>query len=302
MAAFQDYMPLPPNMEPHLKEALACVLRTPGSLMRPEVVLQVSLAYQVHESAALDLAIGLEYFHTASLLFDDLPAMDDAFERRGAPCLHLQCGDAGAILTALALVNRAYFLTWRAISHAQRDPQTHIQTEALVYLERQLGVHGLLNGQSMDLHFASLPQDLATNEQTAIGKTVSLIRLTLVLPAMLGGAPPQELQLLDRIAVFWGLSYQILDDLKDVLQTSAESGKTPSRDRSLGRPNIALVLGIANAAGRLTRLIALGDRALANLVRRCPDLRFLEALRADLSTDAEQLMQGALLQTAGDAA
>ena len=88
-----------------------------------------------------------------------------------------------------------------------------------------------------------------------MGKTVSLIRLTLVLPGILGGAAPDELQLLDRIAVCWGLTYQIVDDLKDVLHTSAESGKTHSRDVSLGRPNIALAIGIPAAVQRLSRLI-----------------------------------------------
>ena len=52
---------------------------------------------------AKDLAIALEYFHTASLVFDDLPCMDNALERRGVPCVHFAFGEAGAILTALAL-------------------------------------------------------------------------------------------------------------------------------------------------------------------------------------------------------
>ena len=67
-------------------------------------------------SRAKDLAIALEYFHTASLLFDDLPCMDNASERRGVPCVHLAFGEAGAILAALALINRAYALSWRAVS------------------------------------------------------------------------------------------------------------------------------------------------------------------------------------------
>jgi geranylgeranyl pyrophosphate synthase len=285
--AFTGYMPLPLTLEPHLREALGRVLQNPGSMIRPEIVWEIALGYGLPEAPATDLAIALEYFHTASLLFDDLPAMDDALERRGTPCVHVEFGDAGAMLAALALVNRAYALTWRA---AAAVPM-HSQRRALDYVECHLGVDGLLNGQSMDLHYASLPHDQRTTERTAIGKTVSLIRLTLVLPAMLGGASDNELHLLERIALFWGLSYQIVDDLKDVLQNSTESGKTPSRDLALGRPNLALTLGIERAAERLQRLIALGDRTLDRLVAMRPSVSFLRKLRLQLGEEAAQLTQ-----------
>ncbi len=290
-------MPLPGALEPHLREALSRVLNNPGSLMRPEIVLQVALGYGLPEGLATDMAIGLEYFHTASLIFDDLPAMDDATERRGITCVHIDFGDAGAILAALALVNRAYALTWRAVAGGAQDRQRR----ALEYVELNLGVDGLLNGQSMDLHYASLPHDRRTAERTAIGKTVSLIRLTLVLPALLGGASEKELQLLERVALFWGLSYQIVDDLKDLLQGSDESGKTTSQDLALGRPNLALTLGIEGAAERLLRLIGLGDRALDRLIALRPGVTFLRDLRADLGEEAAQLTQSVCSPAVGGA-
>src|ERR1035441_3461153 len=144
----------------------------------------------------------LEYFHTASLLFDDLPCMDDAQERRGVPCAHVVFGQAGAILAALALINRAYALTWSAVA---RTPQRQ-QPQALAYLERRLGVGGLLNGQSLDLHYFGLPHTRQMTDRIAQGKTVSLIRLTLVLPAMLGQASSRDIHLLERIALCWGLA------------------------------------------------------------------------------------------------
>lgn len=295
--AFTDYVPLPATLEPHLKEALGRVLENPGSMIRPEIVWEVAVGYGLPVASATDLAIALEYFHTASLLFDDLPAMDDALERRGTPCVHVEFGDAGAMLAALALVNRAYALTWRAAAAVRSDTQRR----ALEYVECRLGVDGLLNGQSMDLHFASLPHDQRTTERTAIGKTVSLIRLTLVLPAMLGGASDKELHMLERIALFWGLSYQIVDDLKDVLQNSNESGKTPSRDLALGRPNLALTLGIGHAAERLHRLIGLGDRTLNRLVVQRPGLAFLRNLRFELGEEAARLTQSVCAPAFGGA-
>lgn len=291
--AFTDSLSVPLDLEPHLKQALGRVLSNPGSLIRPEIALEIALSYGLPEGVATDLAIGLEYFHTASLIFDDLPSMDDALDRRGLSCVHVDYGDAGAILAALALINRAYSLIWRA---AVTCPPG-CQTRALLFVERLLGVDGLLNGQSMDLRYALLPHDLRTTEQIAIGKTVSLIRLTLVLPAILGGASNVELQLFERMALFWGLSYQIVDDLKDVLQPSTESGKTAARDLLLDRPNIALLLGAERAAKRLARLMGLGDRMLSRLVALNPSINFLETLRAKLGEEALQLTQSIGAQT-----
>lgn len=279
--AFSTSLPLPTVLEPNFQDSLRYVLGNPGTLVRPKLVYQMALAYGLDRESAEQLAIALEYFHTASLLFDDLPCMDNALERRSAPCAHLVFGEESAILTALALINRAYALTWRAVAGS---PQRR-QMRALEFVEQSLGIEGLLNGQSFDLHFATLPRTQQTIERIAIGKTVSLIRLTLGLPAMLGGASERELQQIERIALFWGLGYQILDDLKDVLQTSESSGKTAARDGLLNRPNIAVAIGVDAAVRRLTRLIALGDRVLERMIAVRPELGFLAQLRADLGDE-----------------
>lgn len=279
--AFSAGLPLPAALDPHLEEALRHVLDNPGSLIRPRMIYQMATAYGLQHDSAKDLAIALEYFHTASLLFDDLPCMDNATERRGVPCVHLAYGEAGAILAALALVNRAYAMSWRAVSGA--SPQ--IQSRALEYIEQRLGVEGLLNGQSLDLHYATLPHNRQTTETIARGKTVSLIRLTLVLPALIGGASARELQMLERIAHCWGLSYQMVDDLKDVLGNAAQAGKTVARDLLLDRPNAASAMGIPDAIQRLTRFIRIGDRTLFRILKTRPHLTFLEKLRSELEEE-----------------
>ena len=284
--AFTTSLAIPSVLDPNLEDAIRHVLDNPGSLVRPKLVFQMATAYGVEAAHAEELAVALEYFHTASLLFDDLPCMDNALERRGIPCTHLVYGEEGAILTALALINRAYALTWRAVVGSARTGQA----QALDFIERCLGVDGLLNGQSFDLHYATLPRTLESTDRVARGKTVSMIRLTLVLPAMLGGASRREIQLVERISLFWGLGYQTVDDLKDVLQNAAQTGKTTARDVSLGRPNVAAVIGIRGAVQRLTRLIQLGDRVLGRLLALRPELDFLERLRGALQQELERVM------------
>jgi len=138
-----------------------------------------------------------------------------------------------------------------------------------------------------------LPHSRETTESIARGKTVSLIRLTLVLPAMLGGASAREIQLLERIALYWGLSYQIVDDLKDVLQSAAEAGKTVAHDVLLDRPNIASAIGVEGAIERLNRFLHLGDCTLDSLLVSKPALSFLGKLRNDLQAELVRVTHSA---------
>lgn len=113
--AFVHSLPVAPGTEQHLAEALAETLDNPGSMFRAELAFRVARCFGQTEECSQDLAIALEYFHTASLLFDDLPAMDNAAQRRGAPCVHHVYGEGAAILAALAFINRAYSLVWKAV-------------------------------------------------------------------------------------------------------------------------------------------------------------------------------------------
>ncbi len=287
--SFFDALPLPSALDPGFEDALRHVLTNPGSLVRPRMVLRVAAAYGLDSSSAHNVAFAVEYFHTASLIFDDLPCMDNAIERRGVPCVHVEFGEATAILSALALINRAYALIWQSVAECPQHGRRHVMT----YIEKRLGVEGLLNGQSLDLHYATLPHTRETTEHIARGKTVSLIRLTLVLPAMLGGAPARETQLLERIAICWGLGYQIIDDLKDVLQNATDAGKTVARDELLDRPNIASAIGICAAVERLERLMSIGDTTLRRLLAHRPALSFLLNLRSDLEGELRQVTDSA---------
>ena len=292
-AAFAAGLPIPFDTERHLGEALAETLQRPGNFVRAELAYRVARASGVREEAGMHLATAMEYFHTASLLFDDLPSMDDATHRRGGMCIHHLFGEGPAILTALALVNRAYALLWRAI--AQGEPR-HAEP-ALAYAERYLGVGGLLNGQSQDLHYSQLPPSDRSPERIAMGKTASLIRLSLVLPALAGGAGPQAVRRLDRLAILWGLAYQILDDLKDVLHEAGRAGKTTARDALLDRPNLAITLGTDAALERLERLVEVSGHMVAQIVRMDGTLGCLVPPQHRLQHEAEA-MAGSLVGAA----
>ena len=116
----------------------------------------------------------------------------------------------------------------------------------------------------------------------------------------LGGAPAREIQLLERIALYWGLGYQMVDDLKDMLGSAIDAQKTVARDILLDRPNAAAVLGVSGAVNRLMRFLRLGDKTLGHLVKLRPQLHFLSKLRSDLEEELNRVTQDAFAMTAGD--
>jgi len=266
---YRTQFPLDGGVEAHLRAVIEDTLEHPGRLIRARLAYSLARSHALGAEVALALAIAIEYFHTASLLFDDLPAMDDALERRSRPCPHVVHGEGAAILGALAFVARGYALLWEALDGlptACRLPASRLVGECL-------GTGGILGGQARDLRFAEAQAGARDDAQrtaeevlrVAEGKTVALIRLTLLLPALAGGAREAELERLESLARSWGLAYQILDDFKDRLLTGAEAGKTTARDAALDRPNVVVAEGASAALRRLEDLVAVGRRETRQL-------------------------------------
>lgn len=260
-AALLRELPAAARSEPRLLAALRQNAAHPGKLIRGRLVATAARTHGLARPRALELAAALEYFHTASLVLDDLPCMDDAVQRRGQPCVHRVYGEATALLAALALINRAYALVARALA---RQPAA-VRRRAAAALDRCLGLEGLVGGQAWDLAFAQTDRSAAVVSRIAARKTGALLTLALELPAALARPTRAERRALAALAVYWGQLYQIADDLGDVLASSAAAGKTTGRDRLLLRPNLALALGADRARARWIRLERQARRALQSL-------------------------------------
>jgi geranylgeranyl pyrophosphate synthase len=267
----QEHLPDASGTEQHLAAALAQVAAAPGSLLRARVVLAAARSHGLPAAAGAQLSCALEYFHSASLLLDDLPCMDDATLRRGHPCVHRVHGDATAILAALALINRAHVLTGLAFA----AHSAAIRVQALLLLDSTLGVGGLVGGQARDLR----PGERAAGHGEAAGiaaaKTGALFRLALILPVLANSPGPEEFRLLKALALYWGLWYQACDDMKDMLATSSATGKDAGRDRALGRPSLVVALGPSAARRRMVRLEMQLVRTRDRLMQLGPQWEYL---------------------------
>jgi geranylgeranyl diphosphate synthase, type II len=228
--------PLPDRIEASLKSATLHALNTEGSFSRAN---------------ADKLGSSAELFHLASLLLDDLPCMDNAELRRSKPCTHVLYGENTTILSALGLINQAYFHLWSLFAESGQS----IQEEAARVTRDCLGFDGILDGQSKDMNYFFSYNDRGLVTEIAEKKTGSLLRLCLLLPAVLTETSRYEKHHLSKLASDWGLAYQIADDLKDLFYSENASGKSSHRDAQLGRPNMALAIGETATVNLLSSLI-----------------------------------------------
>ncbi|MEY3898239.1 MAG: hypothetical protein RLZZ214_3760 [Verrucomicrobiota bacterium] len=282
------------RVEPRMAAALQDILARPGSLVRAVIAYLVGIEMGLPEQSARAMACGIEYLHTASLIFDDLPAMDDARMRRGATCVHVLHGESVAMLAALALINRAYSMIWQGIHRA--DPKR--RAAAGEWVDGRLGIGGVIGGQAYDLSGWRGEQSAADVSEVAARKTGDLLRLSLVLPAIVGRGTPREIQILDRLALLRGLAYQAADDLKDVISPEQDSGKTGGRDEALGRPNLVVAEGLPAAVRRFRRLSDVGDRVQAALPGSAERWIMLEMLKVPMpvsSAETESSMLSAAI-------
>jgi geranylgeranyl pyrophosphate synthase len=187
--------------------------------------------------------------------------MDNSTSRRGRPCLHRTYGEATTILAALALINRAYALIHEVFSRLPASAQSAGRN----CLEVVMGADGIIGGQACDLNYSNGAHPKRDVLRIAKGKTGALFLLSIYLPALLGQPDVNELRALRALCLYWGLGYQVADDLNDVLANSVATGKTSGRDQMLNRPNLALAIGVPAARQQLTRLFVLSVRILKQL-------------------------------------
>ena len=104
---------VPPEDAPpeQLHKALRYSLVAPGKRIRPLMTILTATRLGADAETCVDPACALEIVHTASLIIDDMPFMDDATTRRGKPAHHKVFGEDLSALASLELLSRARAIT-----------------------------------------------------------------------------------------------------------------------------------------------------------------------------------------------
>jgi geranylgeranyl diphosphate synthase type II len=181
-----------------------------GKRMRPLFTLLAAETVGGDPQKAIPIACGIEYLHTCSLIFDDLPAMDNAWERRGRQPTHKAFGEDVAILAALAFFNQCYLLVGKVQSGGNaKNTLERLLAEITVCI----GPGGMIGGQFLDLRLRKTDNEQL--KQVSYLKTTGLMRLMLTAGAIVAGAEDVQIKGLAAFGENLGEAYQILDDIVD---------------------------------------------------------------------------------------
>jgi geranylgeranyl pyrophosphate synthase len=206
-AAIDARLPHPADDPGRLCAAMRYAALGPGKRLRPALVLAACEALGGSADTAIPAAVAIELLHAYTLVHDDLPAMDDDDERRGRPTVHVEFGEAIAILAGDALLTLAFGTL------AELGPRA---AEAVAVLARRAGHGELLAGQARDLALdtAGTP-GLAEIEVLHAGKTGALFAAACELGAIAAGADAATRTALARYGLAIGIAFQHADDRDD---------------------------------------------------------------------------------------
>ena len=245
-----------PEAGPHdaVFEAMRAAVLGPGKRLRPLLSLLVGEALGCRSAGLLDLACAVEFVHCASLVLDDMPAMDNASQRRGQPTVHLRFGQDVAMLSAVALVTESL-----RIVAAAPDLPAAARAEAVQVLSSAIGPAGLVRGQYRDLHEDGMARTVAAAAEANAQKTGVLFAAAMELGAVAAGATSSVPQL-RRAALALGQAFQLRDDLEDMLPYGHPCGEDE------GRYTLSRILGPAAAHNRLHAELQESRQALRSAV------------------------------------
>lgn len=237
-----------------LRDAIEYVLKSGGKRVRPLITLLVAdtLGFGLD---VMPSALGIEYFHTASLLVDDLPCMDDENERRGKPSVHKIYGEDVAILGSLSLIGAGYA---KIAENGNVLRKTHPNADHVVAIMLEIGasyfgIHGAAGGQFIDLHPPK--DDIETAHELILKKTSTVFEMAFLGGWSFGGGDLGRIEDVKQMGKHFGLAFQIADDINDYEEDIAN--KRPN--------NLAILLGKEKASEEFRMEIECATELLSSL-------------------------------------
>tara|TARA_Y100000310_G_scaffold343195_2_gene449745 strand:- start:42 stop:890 length:849 start_codon:yes stop_codon:yes gene_type:complete len=237
-------------------DAARYVALNKGHMWRPVVTIKTAGMYSVPKSRAMPFAAGIELVHSATLILDDMPSMDNSPIRRGKKTCHLQFGEDIAELCSHYLVSLADLLTARSdVTNKQyRDVVKETKSTAL----------NLIQGQEIDLHCLNIDSPEEIDRFYGL-KSGSLYASAAVIGGIIGDAYEDELKHLRAFGMNLGIAYQYGDDLYDFLGNPDDLGKPTGQDA--GKKTPIDILGIEGTKEIRKKFENAARESLKNLPR-----------------------------------
>ncbi len=247
----------------NLGEPMRYAVLDGGKRLRPLLVLAAAQSTGPlgvpQAEAALRAGCAVELIHAYSLVHDDMPCMDNDVLRRGKPTVHVQFGEAQALLAGDALQALAFEL----LVPEGRDIPDAMQARLCRQLALAAGYNGMAGGQAIDL--ASVGKSLTQPQLQQMHKlkTGALLQASVEMGATCAGITGAALAALQQYGAALGLAFQVIDDVLDVVADSATLGKTAGKDADNDKPTYVSLMGLDAARAYANELLAEAQLALA---------------------------------------
>jgi geranylgeranyl diphosphate synthase type II len=232
-----------------------------GKRLRPLLVRWGAETFGLPAAEVTPTACAFELLHTATLIHDDLPAIDNAALRRGRPSCHVAFDEPTALLAGDALIVAAF----AALLDQARNPLTPAQVVMLVEEEFAAAAQAVIRGEMVDIYAEGQAPCAALVDFIHRHKTAALIVAAARAGALLARAPQEGLAALTTYAQALGLLFQITDDLLDVLGNEQQLGKPTGTDAAAGKQTYPAVYGVEEARRRARTLARRAAAAAARL-------------------------------------
>ena len=256
-AALRSWVPI--DAPAALGQAMRYGVLDGGKRVRPLLVLAASQAVYGDRNAAMRAACAVELIHAYSLVHDDMPCMDNDVLRRGKPTVHVQFGEAQAMLAGDAMQALAF-----EVLTPDEGMAPVLQARLCSLLARAAGQAGMAGGQAIDLASIGRPLDEHALRDMHHRKTGALLQASVLMGAACGDASAPQWAALSEYGDALGLAFQVVDDILDVTQASSTLGKTAGKDLDNNKPTYVTVLGLDAARRHADEL---RDKAQAALAR-----------------------------------
>ena len=232
----------PASAKAPLTDAMRYSVMTPGKRIRPLLTLAVVEYLGGRAELALSAACAIEMIHTASLILDDLPCMDNDSLRRNRPSTHVRFGEDITILAAVSLLTQSYC----TVASDAKLPMP-LRLELIQLFCNTIGAQGLSLGQSMDLSVKPCAgqADLMTDMHYL--KTGALFTAAARSACMISQATKEQQAAIMDYTCNLGLAFQLMDDLQD---EATDTG------------NLAAVLGETKAQLKIKAYVQAAKEAL----------------------------------------
>lgn len=218
-----------------IDESIVYALEAPGKRVRPTLLYLVSDALSLELDHADAVAGALETIHTYSLVHDDLPCMDDDDLRRGQPSLHKKYNEATAVLAGDAMQSMA--IEMLLDNQYFSEKQNNLLAKMLL---ETIGSKGMILGQALDIEYESREANESEILLMCELKTGVLIEFCFLAPLMIADATNEKWKRLGKIV---GISFQLIDDLLDLQETSENLGKKSQKDIIRNKKNYPISFG-----------------------------------------------------------